>query len=100
MLFCIRGHNLTNIIATINDDLQLRARTQGRLLSIDIPNDLPTIATDRTSLSEVIANLIDNAIKYSREGGQVVALGYRLRGNGEEDRGEAGLQILAEVRPA
>jgi signal transduction histidine kinase len=32
---------------------------------------LPTIAADRNSLSEVLANLVDNAIKYSNDGGHV-----------------------------
>ena len=51
--------------------MQLRASTQHRLLNITIPSDLPTIAADRSSISEVISNLIDNAIKYSFEGGTV-----------------------------
>lgn len=62
---------LSTIYGTIADDLQLRARTQGKLLDVNIPDDLPTIAADRNSLSEVIANLVDNALKYSREGGHV-----------------------------
>ena len=61
----------SNVYATIADDLQLRARTQNRLLSVTIPDTLPTIAADRNSLSEVLANLVDNAIKYSNEGGHV-----------------------------
>ena len=61
----------SNIYATIADDLQLRAKTQNRLLSVNIPETLPTIAADRGSLSEVLANLVDNAIKYSNEGGHV-----------------------------
>ena len=36
-----------------------------------IPDNLPTVAADRNSLTEVIANLVDNAIKYSNEGGTV-----------------------------
>ena len=57
-----------NVVA---DDMQLRAKSQQRLLSVSIPPELPTIAADPTSLSEVFANLIDNAIKYSNEGGSV-----------------------------
>lgn len=64
-----RLHDIYNVVA---DDLQLRARTQGKLLDVDIPHDLPVIAADRNSLSEVIANLVDNALKYSREGGHVM----------------------------
>lgn len=60
-----------NIYDTISDDMLLRAGAQNRLLNIDIPKDLPTIAADRASIGQVLGNLIDNAIKYSNEGGSV-----------------------------
>lgn len=63
--------HLSDIYETINDDMQLRASSHHRLLSVDISQTLPTIAADRSSLSEVISNLIDNALKYSNEGGAV-----------------------------
>lgn len=63
--------NVADIYDTINDDMMLRAESQNRMLSVEIPRDLPTIAADRSSFSEVIGNLIDNAIKYSNEGGLV-----------------------------
>ena len=62
---------VSNIYASISDDMQLRASTQHRLLSVNIPDDLPTVAADHGSIGEVIGNLIDNAIKYSFEGGSV-----------------------------
>lgn len=62
---------LHDIYETISDDMSLRASTQNRLLNIDIPSDLPTVAADQSSLSEVFSNLIDNALKYSNEGGAV-----------------------------
>lgn len=55
----------------ISDDMSLRAGAQKRLLTVNIPTDLPTIAVDRASMSEVFSNLIDNAIKYSKEGGVI-----------------------------
>lgn len=67
----LREDKLSDIYAGIADDLSLRASTQNRLLSVEIPADLPTVAADRNSLSEVLANLVDNAIKYSNEGGSV-----------------------------
>lgn len=69
---------LGDIYDTIRDDMALRASSQNRLLSVTIPSDLPTIAADRSSLSEVISNLIDNALKYSNEGG-AVAVSARLK---------------------
>jgi signal transduction histidine kinase len=63
--------SLSGIYETIRDDMELRATAQNRLLTVNIPADLPTIAADRASISEVLGNLIDNAIKYSNEGGAI-----------------------------
>lgn len=62
---------VAGIYDTIRDDMQLRALSQNRLLSVSLPPDLPSVAADRASVSEVIGNLIDNAIKYSNDGGSV-----------------------------
>jgi len=56
---------------SIRDDMALRASSQNRLLTVSIPEGLPTIAADTASLGEVFANIIDNAIKYSNEGGAI-----------------------------
>lgn len=66
-----REDTIADIYDTISDDMQLRASSQNRLLAVQLPEDLPTIAADRASISEVISNLIDNALKYSNEGGAV-----------------------------
>lgn len=66
-----REDTLAAIYDTISDDMQLRASAQNRLLAVHFPEDLPTVAADRASISEVISNLIDNALKYSSEGGAV-----------------------------
>jgi len=63
--------SLAEIYDTINDDMQLRAVSQNRMLAVSFPPDLPTVAADRASIGEVLGNLIDNAIKYSNEGGVV-----------------------------
>lgn len=59
----------------IRDDMQLRASAQNRVLNVSIPTDLPHIAADPASLGEVISNLVDNAIKYSNEGGVINIIG-------------------------
>ena len=63
--------SVSDIYDSIAYDMSLRAQAQHRLLNIDIPKDLPTVAADRGSIGEVIGNLIDNAIKYSFEGGSI-----------------------------
>ncbi len=62
---------VAGIYDTISDDMKLRAGAQNRSLTVNIPDDLPTVAADRASMGEVFGNLIDNAIKYSNEGGLV-----------------------------
>lgn len=62
---------LAAVYDTIKDDMALRASSQNRLINVNIPADLPTIPADTASLSEVFSNLIDNAIKYSNEGGAI-----------------------------
>lgn len=68
----LKEETLSKIYSSVGDDLDLRARTHHRMLNVNFPEDLPTVAADRGSLSEVIVNLVDNAIKYSSEGGLVV----------------------------
>lgn len=67
----VRESTASSIYDAVRDDMQLRASSQNRLLSVDIPDTLPTIAVDINSAGEVLSNLIDNAIKYSHEGGAI-----------------------------
>ena len=38
---------------------------------VDLPSDLPAIRADRARLQEALYNLLDNAVKYSREHGEI-----------------------------
>ena len=67
----LKEESIASIYETIKDDMQLRATAQNRVLGVSIAPDLPTVAADRGSIGEVLGNLIDNAIKYSNEGGAV-----------------------------
>lgn len=54
------------IVDNVVEDMSLRAAVRGIKLKTDIDKDLPKVGVDRYSIYEVIANLIDNAIKYSK----------------------------------
>ena len=71
---------ISNVYDTIKDDMELRASSQGRILNVNLPDDLPTVAVDIASMSEVLGNLIDNALKYSNEGG-VVSVSAKTNGS-------------------
>lgn len=76
----LREDTVAGILRELVQDLSLRAYTLNRRLTFRIPKGLPTIAADRSSISEVITNLVDNAIKYSKDGGEII-LAASVSGN-------------------
>jgi signal transduction histidine kinase len=73
----LREESWPALVASYIPDLQLRAHAHNRKLSLKIPANLPTVAADAMSMQEVVTNLIDNAIKYSHDGGEIVVSTYQ-----------------------
>jgi len=71
----------SDILETVASDLSLRANVRGITIKTDIAEDLPSVGVDRYSIYEVVANLLDNAIKYSK-GTTEVYLSAKLDANG------------------
>jgi two-component system phosphate regulon sensor histidine kinase PhoR len=69
--------DLGNILKTVRDSLSLKA--EQRQIKIVFPGlaELPTIPGDSDELTQAIQNLVDNAIKYSPEDGEVL-VSYQL----------------------
>ncbi len=62
-----------DIIKEISDSLVFAARNKGLYLNIDLPKEgLPEIEVDGAKIKEVVSNLVDNAVKYTRRGGVTV----------------------------
>ncbi|MFH0969834.1 MAG: histidine kinase dimerization/phospho-acceptor domain-containing protein, partial [Patescibacteria group bacterium] len=62
-----------DIIKEISDSLVFAARNKGLYLNIDLPREgLPEIEVDGAKIKEVVSNLVDNAVKYTRRGGVTV----------------------------
>lgn len=90
---------LRNIYDTISDDMQLRASAQNRILVVDLPDNLPTVAADSNAVSEALGNLIDNAIKYSNEGGLVHVTAHTIPGFVEVSVIDRGIGMPVSVMP-
>jgi two-component system, OmpR family, sensor histidine kinase KdpD len=70
-----RPADLSEIVARSLDDLGPAAR----IVTVDIPEDLPEVAVDPGILERVIANLIANALRYSPPGTPPALTGSMLR---------------------
>ena len=57
-------------------DVELRAKVRDIHFDLKIANNLPAVGADAVGIYEVITNLLDNAIKYSKPGGQVSIRSY------------------------
>ncbi|MBD3426815.1 MAG: HAMP domain-containing protein [Candidatus Omnitrophica bacterium] len=60
--------------------LERQAREKNINIEVNIPGDLPEIMADDMRISQVMLNLVDNAIKYSEEGGSVEIRASREEG--------------------
>jgi len=76
------------------------ASKKGVILSADLPLGLPMLKADRTRLTQILLNLINNAIKHTPSGG-TVAVSARLRDDGwiEVSVNDSGCGIRNEYLP-
>ncbi len=88
------------VLHTVVSDLQLRAGVRNVEIKTTIAKDLPPVGVDRYSIYEVVANLLDNAIKYSK-GTKEIHLTANLNQDGlvETSIKDFGLGIDASILP-
>ena len=60
-----------DVVAQAEGLVRPAAEARGQTLAIDIPADLPDILADRDRLAQILINLLDNAVKFTPEGGRV-----------------------------
>jgi signal transduction histidine kinase len=96
----LHEENWQNVIETVVADLSLRASVRGITIKTDIAAGLPTVGVDRYSIYEVLANLLDNAIKYSK-GTNEIYLSATLNKSGlvETSVKDFGLGIDVSILP-
>ena len=63
-----------SLVETVRESVEgarAKAEASGVVLSVDLPAESPTIVFDRTRISQVVGNLLDNAVRHTPTGGTV-----------------------------
>lgn len=76
--------DLDMVLAQLVQEFMPQASAKGLRLKLRLPRDEVTVLTDERLLSSVLRNLLGNAIKYTQQGGVLVAvrrvpLGFKLQ---------------------
>ncbi len=64
--------NLVNVVKSTLDMLEPRAAAKNIKITFQAPESAPALSADYNRLGQVVANLVNNAIKYSSKGGTVL----------------------------
>ena len=69
-----------DVVAVVTSQLAMKALEKGLSLTTDVFQDVPVVMADEARLRQVLRNLVENALKYTEEGGVHIGVYYE---NGE-----------------
>lgn len=88
-----------DILREVVEDIQIQAQKKKITVDVDIPPGFPEVLADRKALDEVFSNLVQNAVKYTDEGGKVQISGRKNIGFASIDVKDTGIGIAREDLP-
>ena len=78
-----------SLVTSAADRMRMQAERAGLKLSIKCEDDLPNIRADKSRLEQVLVNLIHNAVKFTKPGGEIAL---------EAESASAGCDSLCGIR--
>jgi PAS domain S-box-containing protein len=85
--------DIKDILEHAVQDLALQAASKNIELITDIPSDIPQLDLDRDKMMDVFVNLIDNAVKFTPDGGKVTVSAHVSEGSMYLDVEDTGIGI-------
>ncbi len=68
------GVEVQKIVHEAVSDVEIEAKSKGIYVKAEIPEDIPQIKADEFKLKAAVYNIVDNAVKYTKEGGVIISL--------------------------
>lgn len=68
-----------DVITKAAEELRPQVESKGLTFAVDVPVDLPTVVIDHSQIERVLANIVVNAIRHTKQG--EIRIGAELRGN-------------------
>jgi signal transduction histidine kinase len=91
--------DIKDILEHAVQDLALQAASKNIELITDIPSDIPQLDLDRDKMMDVFVNLIDNAVKFTPDGGKVTVSAHVSEGSMYLDVEDTGIGIPEDKIP-
>jgi signal transduction histidine kinase len=76
--------DIGEVVEAALKDLRSQSEEKEQVLSVDVPEGLPTVWGDRDSLVRVTSNLLSNAHKFTPPGGRITVVAEALEEEGRE----------------
>lgn len=97
--FAMEPLDLKSLGEEVVDRLLPQASRRQLTVTVDLPQELPHVLADRTSLTEVLTNLLGNALKFTPPGGRVLLAARSADGMVEVRVQDTGAGIAPEHLP-
>lgn len=91
--------SLGPLVTQVMSEIEVASADRDVDVRSDVPDDLPSIEADPERVHQVIFNLVDNAVRFTPEGGEVRIQAHRHNGSVEVSVADTGVGIPPEALP-
>jgi signal transduction histidine kinase len=90
---------LASLVSQVLSEIDVARSDRGVMVEAEVPKDLPAAMADRERIHQVLFNLVDNAVRFTPAGGEVIVSASRHNGSVELRVADTGVGIPSEHLP-